>query len=606
MVTRTETNRWIRLKKPVDIPDLPGVYLFYDGNDLPIYIGKAKSLRRRLLSYWGKKTKKEGRILEYARSLDFIVTDNEIEALILEGNLIKQYRPRLNVNLKDDKSYPNVKITREGFPRIYITRNKVDDGASYYGPYTNVDDIKRSLKILKGIFGIRNCKKKIKNNPSDYPCLNYHIERCSGPCSGLIGEREYNKNVRMVEKFLKGYDIKNYEIELERKLSDHISNKEFEKATIIRDDLLSLRTLREEQKMELDFVDDDIVNFEIKGNIALMVVFTMREGKLIGKNTYKMYSDQGIDEQELMVNFLRSRYQKELIKPKRIILPVDIEDPSVEEWLGEISDGKISIWTPQRGRFKKMLSLVKRNAQIIINEEIWKNNKERNVYVSRKLSDILSVDYIKTIEAIDISNFGDRGTVGGLVRFEDGVPDKQYYRRYRIKDNQASDDITRMIEVVGRRFTREFPPQPDLLLIDGGRGHLNAVYEKLKSIEVDNLTLLAIAKGERDKIYDTDGENIVQVDLDDEVLNFLSLIRDEAHRFAIQYQRKVRDFGETVLSGIEGIGENKVNEILKKFRSVDEILNADIDEIEEVKGIGKVLAKKIYNRLRLEVRKRRK
>jgi excinuclease ABC subunit C len=280
--------RWVKLKKPSDIPDFPGVYTFYDKNDLPIYIGKAKSLKKRLLSYWNKLDSKEGKILENSNSLDYIVTDNENEAIILEGNLIKQYKPRFNVNLKDDKTFPYIKITNETFPRIYFTRNKKNDGSKYYGPYTSLNLIRKSLHKLKGVFGIRDCNSKLEPHPSNKPCLNYQIKRCTGPCSLNISESDYNNNVKAVENYLKRNNMNEYIEIIEDRLRDSIDNKDFEEASILRDSLISLKALIEEQKVEMGVVDDDIINFSIKDNLGVITVFTMREGRMIGRETYTM------------------------------------------------------------------------------------------------------------------------------------------------------------------------------------------------------------------------------------------------------------------------------------------------------------------------------
>jgi excinuclease ABC subunit C len=450
MILKSERFRWIRLKKPEEIPSQPGVYIFYDDNDQPIYIGKAKSLKKRLNSYWTKDNSKEGKILERAVSLDFIITDNEIEALILEGNLIKQYKPDHNVRLKDDKRYPYIKITNERFPRVFLTRKKIDDGSKYYGPYTRVDLIRRSLHILKGIFKIRDCNKKLEKNLNDEPCLNYHIERCSGPCSGEVDESDYLYYVNAVVEFINGSDMKQYVKDLENRLDDCKQKRQFEKASIISNDILSLKALQNDQKVELESEDDDIVNFSIKGNMAVIVVFSMRDGKIIGKEDYTLESENEIDEQELIQKFLVDRYSSEILNNRRIILPIKMEDELVLKWLKDISDDKFSIYTPAKGKVYRLLSLVRKNAEILINEKLWKKYYKDNLTTQDQIGKLFGLEKLENIEAIDISNLGFTDDVGVIVRFENGIPVKKYYRRYKIKNKDAEDDISRMEEVVKR------------------------------------------------------------------------------------------------------------------------------------------------------------
>ncbi|MCZ7355851.1 MAG: excinuclease ABC subunit UvrC [Candidatus Methanoperedens sp.] len=570
------------------LPDSPGVYIMKDKDDRVIYVGKAASLRDRVSQYFREQNSPKTRMMvANLEDIEYIATENEVEALVLESNLIKEHRPRYNVRLRDDKAYPFIKITNEEFPRICISRRREPDGAQYFGPYPSSKAVRELIRLASS-FGIRRCKKKLPCPP----CLNYHLKQCAAPCLGEVTKEEYLDIIKNVANFLKGrrsqliHDLKE---EME-KLSE---NQEYEAAAHIRDQINALEELSEKQRVNIPGQkEQDIIAFAVSGTLGNLQLFHISEGKLKGRDTFSL-NTAGSDEAEVLSSFIEQYYQN-IEPPEEIIIPVELTDEVVSRWLTE-KGSKLKI--PKNKVERGLMNLAQENARMLLNQKVLAESRDKNEPLLGLQKALGLPSPPSRIEAFDISNIGGTDATGSLVAFEKGEPDKKNYRRFKIKTIEGADDFAMMAEVVSRAYSRrkeEGKPMPDLILIDGGKGQLNAAISALEGIGL-KLNTAALAK-EFEYIFLPDRETPVVLPKDSPALQLLQRIRDEAHRFAIGYHRKLRGrrLDASWLDEIKGIGEKKKLVLLRYFGSVEELKKARLSDIERVPGIGKKDAMAVY------------
>jgi excinuclease ABC subunit C len=578
----------IKSNDPDDLPLKPGVYLLKDSADRILYVGKAKSLKKRVKSYFRSDLDpKTSALMKQFHHLEYMVTDTEKEALILESNLIKKHMPRYNIRLKDDKRYPYIKVTNETFPRVLITRRVLDDGSYYYGPFPEATALKRLVKFLKALFKVRDCKRM------DGPCLNYQIDLCNAPCDKKITEEEYKKLVENVSFFFEGKYDEIMEA-LKSEMNEAAQKHEYEKAAILRDQLNSVEDVLEKQKMEFTrSLDQDVVASASDNELACAVVFSVREGKIIGKDDFLMSGAENTSEEKIISAFLKQYYTGPRHVPAKIIIPKDVEDKKlIEEWLSEKREDTVTIEVPTEGVEYRLTRMVSKNAEIILNHQ-----KE----VKGALLDLkkyLGIPRIpKRIEAFDISNISGKLAVGSMVVFENGAPNKKSYRKYKIQ-TEGPDDYAMMREMLERRYTNlaeDKGPIPDLVLVDGGKGQLNVATDVFKTLDVNNIPVIGLAK-EFEHVFIPQTPSPLILPRDSEALLLLQRIRDEAHRFAVNYHKNLRskEIQKSVLDEIPGVGNKRKINLLKHFGDISNLQKASVTDIAMVEGISKKLAIKIH------------
>jgi excinuclease ABC subunit C len=536
---------------------------------------------------------------------DVLATDSEMEALILEANLIKEHRPRYNVNLRDDKRYPYLKVTDEPFPRVLVVRRIRKDKAKYFGPFTNVKAMRNTVKILRRIFAIRSCKWTLPSTRNVKLCLDYHIKRCPGPCQGKVSVEEYGETIKNVLLFLSG---KNSQLKehLRQKMEQHSAREEYEQAASIRDQINALESVMERQKVAgLDQTDRDVMALAREANDVSVVALQIREGILIGRQTFHLTASKQSTEQEVLSTFLRQYYMHSAVIPPEVILPGPVGDQTmIEKWLCLRREGKVEITIPQRGDKAKLLKMALYNAQLSLNEiQLQRAAAKSEVPAAvRSLQKDLYLSVApRGIIAFDISNLGSSAAVGSLVFFLDGRPKKSKYRRFKIKTVKGQDDFAMMGEVVARyfgRLTEEKHPYPDLVLIDGGKGQLSAAEKALSSLGIKDQNTVALAK-RLDEVFLPGRYEPLMIPKGSASLKLLQRIRDEAHRFAISYHRRLREktMTESELDQIHGVGPVRKELLLRRFGSVEGIRKAGLDQLMQVDNLGKGVAQRIYKHL---------
>ncbi len=587
----------IKSNDPDDLPLVPGVYLMKDSADRIIYIGKAKSLKKRVKSYFRNDLDPKTRVLmNHFHHLEYMVTDTEKEALILESNLIKKHMPRYNIRLKDDKRYPYIKVTNETFPRVLITRRVLDDGSYYYGPFPEAFALRKLVKFLKGLFKVRDCKKM------DGPCLNYQIELCNAPCDKRITEQEYKKLVDNISFFFEGkYDEIMDALKLE--MQEAAQKHEYEKAAVLRDQLNSVEDVLEKQKMEFTrSLDQDVIASASDSELACVVVFSVREGKIIGKDDFLMSGAENTSEEKIISAFLKQYYTGPRHVPAKIIIPKIVEDEQLlEELLSEKREAPVSIEVPIEGVGYRLVRMVSKNASIILNHQ----KEVKGALVD--LKKYLGIPRIpKRIEAFDISNIGGKMAVGSMVVFENGTPKKSSYRKYKIQ-TEGPDDYAMMREMLERRYSKlsdDKGPTPDLVLVDGGKGQLNVATDVFRSFDIHDVPVIGLAK-EFEHVFIPQTPSPLILPRDSDALLLLQRIRDEAHRFAINYHKTLRskEFERSVLDEIPGVGHKRKIKLLKHFNDIKNIENASVDDIACVNGISRNLAQKIHDHFAVDSNK---
>lgn len=606
------------------MPEKPGIYIMKDESGNIIYVGKAIILKNRVRQYFQASTRHSPRIqamVSRIREFEYIVTDNELEALILECSLIKKHRPRFNILLKDDKNYPYIKVTmNEDYPRVLVTRRLEKDGARYFGPYSNAFAVKDTVRLIKKLFPIKTCKRVFPRDiGKERPCLNYHIYQCIGPCRGDVSKEEYRAMMKDICSFLEG---KQEEVakNLQRQMKEAAEGLEFEKAARLRDKIASIGHIAEKQKvLTSGGVDQDIIAMAREGSDSCLQIFFVRDGKLLGKEHFIIEGVVDDRDGELVTAFIKQFYGLAATVPRELLLQDGVltgdeldEIGILEQWLSEKAFARVHIKIPQRGDKKALVEMVARNATIALDNHLDKmrldvTSKNKGL---EALTAKLGLDREpERIEAYDISNTGTSEMVASMVVFQAGKPDKSQYRRFRIKSQEHQNDYGSMQEVITRRFShlkadadltekdKKFSKRPGLLLIDGGLGHLNAVREVLQSMGV-SVPVFGMVKDDRHRtrgLVSRDGE--IDLTGDMTVLRFVTGIQDEAHRFALDYNKKLRSQRQklSALDGIQGVGPGRKKALLKHFGSVKALKTAGVDDIAAIPGISTSVAQKIYD-----------
>lgn len=591
-----------QLKK---LPAEPGVYLMKNENDKIIYVGKAISLKNRVRQYFQSSKNHTSKVKSMVKNIakfEYIITDSELEALILECNLIKQYRPKYNVLLRDDKTYPYIKVTvNEDYPRVLKVRKVLKDKAKYFGPYTNITAVNDTLEIIRNTYPIRTCnidiEKAIANKVR--PCLNKHIKKCIGPCTGEVSKEEYNKMIEEVILFLSGKEERLIEI-LKEKMNKCAIDFNFEDAAIYRDKIRSLEDMVQKQKIDSGTSDlnQDIIAMARAHDEACVQVFFIRNGKIVGREHFILEGVMDSSRKSILSSFVKQFYISQDYIPKEIIIEDEIEDSFVlEEWLTDKKGKKVNIKVPQKGDKKNLIEMVRKNA-IEYLEKFSNLNKlkyQKSIGALEELKNILGLkDTPKRIESFDISNIQGVDSIGSMVVFTDGKKDKKEYRRYKIKTVEGPNDYDSMAEIVERRI--KYENFPDLILLDGGKGQVSAVKKVLDRYGV-NIPLWGMYKDDKHR---TKGlisqEKEIELDKTSNLYRFVASIQEEVHNYAISYHRSLRNksLTKSVLDDIQGIGEKRKKALLSHFKSIEEIKVASFEDLLEVEGMNKSSAESVF------------
>ena len=590
-----------------NLPSKPGVYQFKNDKDKVIYVGKARNLKNRVRSYFHSNVTnaRTEALVKKINDVELVVTDSEIEALVLENNLIKELKPRYNIDLKDDKSFPFIKITNEPFPQVYSTRRVIKDGSKYFGPYTSVKSMKAALRMINQIFKIRSCKYDINEETiakKKYKvCLDYHIKKCDGPCEGLVSEKDYKDMVQEVVKVIRGKTddlIK----ELEVKMETAASQTEFEKAAETRDKIEQLKIISSRQKIvSNDLEDRDVISVAYEGKDSACSIFNIRNGKLVGKKQLRLNLKGAEELPEIYESLIKFYYDEITEIPKELLFEVEPTNSDlIKNWLDLRAEKKVKFIVPQRGELKSLVKMCKENAILQLKEiQIQKMKREGNVpYSLSALQRDLRLKILpKKIECFDISNLQGTDSVASMVVFVDGKPKKSLYRKFIIKEVAGPDDFASMQEVIRRRYTRAIENNdfPDLIMVDGGKGQLSSAVEILNNLGLKQIPIIGLAKRLEEVFFPlkSDPESIPKTSSG---LKLLQQIRDEAHRFAITFHRNRRSKRTftSELNEIEGIGPSTAQKLIKSIGSVNAIKNAAEETLSAVVGKKKAAIIKRY------------
>ena len=594
----------------------PGVYLMHDERDAIIYVGKAISLKNRVRQYFQSSRNKGAKIeqmVTHISRFEYIVTDSELEALVLECNLIKEHRPKYNTMLMDDKSYPFIKVTvNEPFPRVMLARQMKKDKAKYFGPYTSAGAVKDTIELIRKLYHIRSCNRSLpKDIGKERPCLNYHIHQCQAPCQGYISQEEYRKSIDEVVRFLNGH----YDLvlkELEEKMMAASDSPEFEKAIEYRELLTSVQKVAQKQKITDTAGDDrDIIAMASEGEDAVVQVFFIRSGRLIGRDHFYLKSAENDTEGEILSSFIKQFYAGTPYIPAELMLPEEIEDQDIiEEWLTARRERRVHLRIPKKGTKEKLVELAQKNAQMVLknDRERLKREEGRTIGAVKELEKILGLKGIIRMEAYDISNTNGFDSVGSMVVYEHGKPKRNDYRKFKIKTVQGPDDYASMNEVLTRRFghglreqqeeseTGGFQIFPDLIMMDGGRGQVNIALEVLEKLHL-HIPVCGMVKDDNHRtrgLYFNNTE--LPIDRNSECFRLITRIQDEAHRFAITFHRQLRSKGQvhSVLDDIPGVGPARRKDLMRCFENIDAIRNATVEELKELPSMNEKSAQEVY------------
>jgi len=603
------------------LPQKSGVYLFFGSAEEVIYVGKAINLRNRVRSYYTQANLVDPKVRNIrgtAQRFEYIITDTEVEALILECNLIKEHQPKYNVLLKDDKSYPYIKVTlTEDFPRVFSTRDHDDDGNRYFGPYTSSFAVRETLEQIHKIWSLRRTTKKITAGvPSGRPCLNYHIGLCPGPCGLHINKDDYGKRVAQVMEFLSGKQDTILKL-LEAEMSDAAEAMEYERAADARDKIAAIKRMNENQKADrISKGDQDIIAFATHKDEALFQVFFIRDGKMTGREHLMVYGVDGVAESRIMTEFITQFYSGTPFVPKELILQYEIDDEdTIKAWLAEERGKKVVITVPKVGEKQKLVKLAHNNAIITLEQfgEHIKKEEKRTTGALDEIKEALEMHDLSLfrIEAYDISNIQGYENVGSMVVFEGGKARRNDYRKFKIRSVQGANDYAAMQEVISRRFRRyekekeegvaeniaKFSRLPDIIFVDGGKGHISAVSEILQRMNI-NIPICGMVKDDRHRtrglLYN--GKEVA-LKINSEGFRLVARIQEEVHRFAIEYHRKLRQKSsvKSVLDDIKGIGDVRRRALLRHFGTVEHIKLADMDALVAVDGMNTKSAQAVYD-----------
>ena len=598
------------------LPDNPGVYIMHDKNDKIIYVGKAISLKNRVRQYFRKtnKTKRIENMVALIDHFEYIVTDNEAEALILECNLIKKNMPKFNVLLKDDKTYPYIKVNvKADYPDIYITRRKLNDGARYFGPYANAGAAKEMVEFIKSKFKIRQCKSfKYK----DRPCLNYHIKKCMAPCMGYVSKEEYMKQIDEIISVLDGKFDKLIK-QLEEEMIQASKNMQYEKAAYLRDKKLAIERISEKQKVSnISENDIDVIGLARSNTKVCVEIFFIRKSKMIGREHF--FLNESIDEEskEIISGFIKQYYLDRPVIPNKIMIREEIEDKELlQEWLTKQAKRRVEIRTPQKGEKLRLVEMAENNAKVTLENK----EKDKNVILI-ELKEVLNLEKLpRKIECYDISNLSGTNIVAGMCVMQDGIIRKNLSRRFKIKTVFEQDDPKCMKEVIGRRLVHSienpgsgFGVLPDVIFVDGGITQIRAALEAIGELKVQykeknvrfnteilDIPIFGMVKDDKHSTRALINKNREELRLSEDLFNLITKFQDAVHDTAIGYHKKLREqeITKSKLDEIKGIGEVKKNALLKKFGSIKKIAEADIEEITKIKGINEELAQKIKDEL---------
>ena len=606
-----------------NLPTNPGVYLMKNDKGEIIYVGKAINLRNRVRSYFRELKPEQAKtkaLVKHIVDLEYILADNELEALVLECNLIKKYRPKYNINLKDDKTYPFLKITKEDYPQVLVTRKVLKDGARYFGPYPSVNELRNSLEMIRKIFPFRSCKQKVFTN--DRPCLNAHIKMCYAPCIGRISKEDYNAMIEQIALFFEGKQdglVKRLRQEMEQAAE----NLEFEQAARLRDQLQGIEQIMTQQKAVLGSDGDEDVIAMARGlNQCCVQIFFVRGGKIVGRENYFLKGTDGSSCGEVIASFMKQFYLNCQFIPRNILLEVELDEQAVlEQWLTDKKGSRVYLKVPKRGQAKDLVDLVGRNASEVLNKSELEEQyqQQRTAEALEQLRQALGLAQLpRRMECYDISNTQGTESVASMVVFVDGKPKKDQYRRFKIKTVEGANDYASLKEVLLRRFRHgleeqakqqeqgkegengKFAAFPDVIMMDGGRGQVNMALEALQELQLE-IPVCGMVKDDRHRTRGLYYHN-EELPMDDHSEGFLLITRmqDEAHRFAITYHRSLRGKRNlaSVLDDIPGVGEKRKKNLLKHFGSFTKIREASVEELAQVDGIHQTVAEEIYNYLR--------
>ncbi len=583
-----------------EFPSSSGVYLMKDRTGRILYIGKAKDLKKRVSSYFtGNRDIKTRMLVAKIDAVEYIATGNEYEALLLENNLIKKWKPHYNISLKDNKSYPVIRITAEAFPRVFKTRHMPQDGSEYFGPYADVSKIDLYLELIEKLYPLRKCRGRLKKRYA--PCLYYHIGRCSAPCAGKVTREEYQETVEQVRRLLRG-GTQELLSSLRQRMKEAAEQRQFEEAAKLRDAVIAVESSTTGQGVE-DFLQHtrDYVACAMADQVVSIAVFQMREGKLIGREIHR--GEFLGDEQEALVNFIGQYYREAEDVPEVLYLSHEADPQLLEQLLAEITGVKTAVKQPKRGRHLRIMKMASHNAAMDADK---RRKAQDNSEALRELQEVLELErFPERIEGFDISHLSGTSPVASMVSFYKGVPDKQSYRRFHVKTLQGRiDDYEAMREVTARRYTRsvnEGQPLPDLILIDGGKGQVNAVKGVLNALGLGDLPVIGLAK-EYEEIWFPEASGPVRLPEASDALRVLQAVRDETHRFAVSFQKQLRrkNAAFSLLEAVPGIGPKRSEGLMKRFGSLQALKSATVEQLMEQGGLSRRLAEGIVSVLKEE------
>ena len=604
------------------LPDQPGVYIMHDKTDAIIYIGKAVSLRKRVRQYFQPSHDegiKKKQMVEHIARFEYIITDSELEALVLECNLIKEHTPKYNTMLRDDKTYPYIRVTMgEDFPRVLFSRQLKKDKSRYFGPYTSAGAVKDTIELINKIYQLRTCNRKLPRDiGAERACLNYHIHRCSAPCQGYVNKEEYGERVSQVLEFLNGNYTPVIKM-LETKMVEASQAMEFEKAIEYRELLGSVKQIAQKQKItNTDGEDKDIIALASDDTDAVVQVFFIRSGKIIGRDHFHVRVGSEESTSDILVNFVKQFYSGTPYIPREIMLQEPIEDiPVLEEWLSAKRGRRVYIRIPQKGMKEKLVELAAKNASLVLNQDKEKIKREegRTIGAVKEIEELLGMHGLNRMEAYDISNINGFETVGSMIVYEKGKPKRSDYRKFKLRTVTGPDDYASMHEVLTRRFKHgmqeiqelkdknlpqevgSFTRFPDIIMMDGGRGQVNICLQVLEELGL-SIPVCGMVKDDNHRTRGLYFHNVeVPIDRHGEGFKLITRIQDEAHRFAIEYHRSLRSKSQvhSVLDDIEGIGPTRRKALMRRFASIEKIREATVEELAETESMNLQAAEKVY------------
>ena len=597
------------------LPGKPGVYIMHDDRDTIIYVGKAINLKNRVRQYFQNSrnlgVKKEQMVQQIAR-FEYIITDSELEALVLECNLIKEHRPKYNTMLKDDKSYPFIKVTvNEEYPRVLLARQMKKDKGKYFGPYTSLGAVKDSMELLRKLYHVRTCNRNLpKDIGKERPCLYYHIKQCKAPCQGYISQEEYREQIDSVLDFLNG-NYKKLLKELEEKMLAASEELRFEDAAECRDLMQSIQKIGERQKITGSQGEDkDVIALASDEEDAVAQVFFIRDGKMIGRDHFYLKIAADTAPEQVLLNFVKQFYAGTPFVPKELMLQLEIDEiPVLEEWLSKKRGQKVYIRVPKKGTKEKLVELAAQNARMVLSQDREKMKREegRTIGALKEIGELLGLEGISRVESYDISNISGYESVGSMVVYEKGKPKRNDYRKFKIKSVKGPDDYASMEEVLSRRFRRGIQEQqseenggfsvfPDLILMDGGKGQVHIAQKVLLDMGLE-IPVCGMVKDDNHRthgLYYQDRE--IPISHTSEGFQLITRIQDEVHRFAIEYHRLLRSKGQihSILDDIEGIGPTRRKALMKYFKSIEAIREATMEELKAAPSMNSQAARKVY------------